>query len=85
MTPRKKDPARAGAPHDPLPQVLRRVAELARLYGDHELYCALRQLYLRRLATTLALGISSALNRAETEQLMRLIHSSLTTQRKGDA
>jgi hypothetical protein len=85
MTPRKKHHARAETPHDPLPGVLRCAAELARLHGDHELYCTLRQLYLRRLATTLALGISSALSREETEQLLRLIHSSLPTPRKGDA
>jgi hypothetical protein len=36
MTPRKTDPAKAEAAHDPLPEVLRRAAKLARLYDDHD-------------------------------------------------
>jgi hypothetical protein len=37
MTPRKHNSASGCAPHDPLPGVLRCVAELARLHGDHDL------------------------------------------------
>ena len=71
MTPRKKDAARGGAPQDPLAELLRCVADLARLYDDYDLYCALRRLFLDRQVTAQARRISEAVNRIDANRNRR--------------